>query len=196
MVRPTEEIDACVAAHRRVLTTVERLRDDDVRAPSLLPGWSRAHVIAHLARNADSHVWLFEGARIGEIRHQYPRAGMRETDIEASSAQTADALVHDLRRSCDALERAWHDLDDDLWERECVVTTGSRAVSELVFRRLREVEVHHVDLGEAYSSADWPDTYVEGELRRRLAGLASRADHRALVEWLIGRQPAPELGRW
>jgi hypothetical protein len=65
---------------------------------------------------------------------------MRETDIEAGAARTAHELAHDLGRSCDALERAWHDLDDDLWEHEGVVTPGPRATSELVFRRLREVD--------------------------------------------------------
>jgi len=31
----------------------ERWTDADVRAPSLLPGWTRGHVLSHIARNAD-----------------------------------------------------------------------------------------------------------------------------------------------
>ena len=179
-----------------MLTAVGRLSDEEVRGQSKLAGWSRAHVITHLARNADSHVWLFDGARLGEVRHQYPQPGIRERDIEAGATRTAVALALDLGGSCEALETAWSDLGDDLWEREGVVTPGSRTMSEIVFRRLREVEVHHVDLDVAYSSADWSTTYVEGELRRRLPGLANRADHPALVEWLLGRGPAPELTPW
>jgi hypothetical protein len=37
----------------RLLRTASRLSDADVRAPSLLPGGSRGHVLTHLARNAD-----------------------------------------------------------------------------------------------------------------------------------------------
>lgn len=170
--------------------------DEEVRAPSKLAGWSRAHVVTHLARNAESHVWLFEGARLGEVRHQYPQPEIRETDIEAGATRTAVELARDLGQSCEALETAWRNLGDDLWERTGVVTPGSRTMSEIVFRRLREVEVHHVDLDVGYSSADWSTTYVEGELRRRLPGLADRADRSALVEWLLGRAPAPELGPW
>ena len=174
-------MEACTAAHQRVLTAVCTLSDEQVRAPSLLPGWSRGHVITHLARNADSHVWLFDGARLGEVRSQYPQPGMREADIEAGAPRSADELAHDLRRSCEALEQAWRDLDDDLWERGGEVTPGRRSMSELVFRRLREVEVHHADLDVGYSSADWSSVYVERELRRRLAGLADRADHLSLI---------------
>ena len=194
--RPSEEIEACAAAHRRLLATVGTLSDDDVRGPSLLPGWTRAHVVTHLARNADSHVGLFEGARVGEVRRQYPQKGMRELDIESGASRTADELANDLRRSCAALEAAWRDLGDELWDRQGEVASGLRPMSEIVFRRLREVEVHHVDLDVSYTAADWSDVYVEGELRRRLAGLAGRANHRALVEWLLGRSAAPDLGPW
>ncbi|MER5808278.1 maleylpyruvate isomerase N-terminal domain-containing protein [Streptomyces sp. NPDC002033] len=51
-------------------TSVERLHgavatltDDDVRAPSLLPGWTRAHVLTHIARSADSRTRLLTAAR-------------------------------------------------------------------------------------------------------------------------------------
>ena len=37
-----------------------------IRQPSLLPGWSRAHVLGHLARNADALVRTLEGTRRGE----------------------------------------------------------------------------------------------------------------------------------
>jgi maleylpyruvate isomerase len=31
----------------------EPWHEADVRAPSLLPGWTRGHVLSHIARNAD-----------------------------------------------------------------------------------------------------------------------------------------------
>ena len=39
----------------RLLATAREL---DIAAPSLLPGWTRGHVITHIARNADGYVNL------------------------------------------------------------------------------------------------------------------------------------------
>jgi maleylpyruvate isomerase len=195
-VRPEDLIASCVAAHRRLLSAVDRLTDDKVLEPSLLPGWSRGHVITHLARNADSHVWLFDGAIAGEVRSQYPSLDKRSEDIEAGARRSAQALGHDLKTACARLESAWRDLNEDLWDREGVVVAGKRTMDELIFRRLREVEVHHVDLDVGYAPSDWPSAYIDGELRRRLPGLQDRADRRALVTWLLGRGEAPVLGPW
>ncbi|MFZ0768372.1 MAG: maleylpyruvate isomerase N-terminal domain-containing protein [Acidimicrobiales bacterium] len=194
--RPTEVIDVCVTSHHQLLNDVVQLTDNDLREPCRLPGWSRAHVLAHLARNADSHVWLFEGAMIGETRQQYPVEGMRDRDIEAGSTQSKDELFRDLKSSCRALEAAWDELDDNLWESLQNVGPGPRSMAEIVFRRLREVEIHHVDLDVEYFSSDWPELYVEDELRRQLLNLPNRADHTVLVEWLVGRREAPSLGPW
>jgi maleylpyruvate isomerase len=121
---------------------------------------------------------------------------MRDRDIESSSAQAKDDLLRDLKSSCRALEVAWDELDDDLWESFQNVGTGLRTMSDIAFRRLREVEIHHVDLDVEYSSSDWPDLYVEEELRRQLQNLPTRADHAVLVEWLVGRREVPKLGPW
>jgi len=196
MERPSELIGVCVASQDRLLAIAAQMSDGDLRAPSRLPDWSRAHVLAHLARNADSHAWLFEGAMIGESRRQYPETGMRERDIETGSALDKDALLGDLTRSCQELEAAWNSLDDDLWDFLAEVSPGPRTMAEILFRRLREVEVHLVDLDASYEASDWPEAYVEGELRRALRKLPDRADHAALVEWLIGRRSAPVLKSW
>ncbi len=196
MERPTSLIDVCVTSHDRLLATAARLNESELRSPSRLPGWTRAHVLAHLARNAESHAWLFEGAKIGESRRQYPEAGMRERDIESGSALDRDTLLADLTRACRELEASWNSLDDNLWEFLVEVKPVPRPLSEILFRRLREVEVHHVDLDASYRAADWPELYVEGELRRALHGLPDRADHTQLVEWLIGRGAPPTLASW
>jgi maleylpyruvate isomerase len=39
--------------------------------------------------------------------------------------------------------------------------------------RLTEVEVHHADLGTAYTAADWPDDFVDHLLGRRQRELAA-----------------------
>ena len=58
-------------------------------------------------------------------------------------------------------------------------------------RRLREVEMHHVDLGLGYEPSDWPEEYVEWELPMMLGTVPGRVrnpdDGRRLVAWLSGR---------
>ena len=46
--------------------------------PSLLPGWSRGHVLTHLARNADGAVNLLTWARTGVETPQYVSQEQRE----------------------------------------------------------------------------------------------------------------------
>jgi len=192
--RPTEVIEVCTASHAALIADASRLTEDDVRAPSRLPNWSRAHLLTHVARNADSMVWLFEGATLGESREQYPRPGMRETDIEAGSTRSTDEIVDDLVNACQALETVWSRVDDDLWD----LTAGvaQRTMAELAFRRLREVEIHHVDLDVGFEPANWHPFYVGEELRRQIEQLPDRADHVALVAWLTGRREVVDLDPW
>jgi maleylpyruvate isomerase len=132
----------------------------------------------------------------GETRHQYPIAGMREADIAVGSSLPVDQLLSGLSSSCRALEVAWDELNEDQWELTGIVTPGPSTMSEIVFRRLREVEVHHVDLDVGYGAADWPSIYVDGEIERSIRNLPDRADHVDLVKWLIGRGEAPSLSPW
>ena len=65
---------------------VDRLGDEELAADSALPGWSRAHVVAHLARNADALVNLLTWARTGVETPMYPSRAVRDADIETTAA--------------------------------------------------------------------------------------------------------------
>lgn len=196
MQRPVEHIRACADARGRLLDALSTLTDEQAAAPSLLPGWSRGHVITHLARKADGHVWLFEGALLAEVREMYPRPNMRENDIEAGAGRSAEELLLDLRAAFTRIEATFDNLPDDLWGREGIVQPGPRAMSEIVPRHLRDVEVHHVDLDLGYTPSDWSQVFVEAELAKRLPALADRADHAMLLAWLLGRADVPDLAAW
>lgn len=196
MPRPSETLLACAASHARLVADVANMSENNVREPSRLPNWSRAHLITHLARNADSFSWLVDGARLGERRQQYPEVGMRDRDIAAGSTRSKSELYEDLALVIEGLEVAWSKLGDDQWTIVQDGSSGELEMSEIVFRRLREVEIHHVDLDVGYSASDWPALYVEGELRRQLERLPGRADHTSLVAWLVGRSDVPEFDPW
>jgi maleylpyruvate isomerase len=121
---------------------------------------------------------------------------MQAEDIESGAGRPAAAVIEDVSDALHRLECAFDSLPDGLWDREGICAPGPRTMAEIVFRHLRDVEVHHADLGLGYTPEDWPEIYVEGELERRLPHLADRANRARLVAWLIGRGPAPELGPW
>ena len=64
-------LDEMAAATDRLLRSVDGLTEEDLAGPSLLPGWTRAHVLTHVARNADGFVNLVHAARTGEDREMY-----------------------------------------------------------------------------------------------------------------------------
>ena len=70
---PTDESLAWAgdgAAHLRGL--MSRMGEEAFAAPSLLPGWTRAHVLSHVARNADAMINLLRWAKTGVETPAYP----------------------------------------------------------------------------------------------------------------------------
>lgn len=195
------DLAGCAAAHVRLVERLADLDDRSARQPSSLPDWTVGHVITHLARNADSHVRMFDAAARGEIAWQYPSAQSREDEIEAGAPRPAVELIDDLRSSIDRLERTWRSAPATAWSGEGLNAQGPVPIDDLPFRRWREVEVHHADLGLGYAPADWPADYVKLELARLTMTWASRrsmgltdlpAAARELppttrLAWLLGR---------
>lgn len=170
------DIAGATAAHRRLETSIDGLTDEQARGASRLPGWTVAHVLAHLARNADSHVRMIEGASLGEVRDQYI-GGVegRTAEIDAGAERAAAELVADVRAANAALEASWRSAGDTAWAGQGMGTiAGPIPIADLPFRRWREVEVHHVDLGLGHGFAGWPADYVRLELARQARTWSSR----------------------
>ena len=154
-------IELCRAGHRRLIATVHGLDDEVVLRPSLLPGWSVGHVLTHLARNADGHARRLEGALRGEEVPRYPGGSAeRESDIEAGAARPAHELAADVTVSAERLEEVWAQSAEAGWPSRELLAGDTWRTPESPWRRLREVEVHHVDLGLDYRAEDWPEEYL------------------------------------
>ena len=145
------------AAERRLLDTLAGLTDDDVRRPSLLPGWTVGHVLSHLARNADALVNLCDWARTGVRKPMYASLEAREADIAEGAPRPVAVQVQDLVAAEARLLERFEDLPDVAWLTEVTWPSGvTRTADQIVVARLNEVEVHHVDLGLGYSFDDVP----------------------------------------
>jgi maleylpyruvate isomerase len=104
--------DTLDLATQRLIDEARLLNGADLRAPSLLPGWSRAHVLAHLARGADAMRSLLAGARAGQDRPAYASSEARDAAIETSAAAEASDLATDLASSSMALRTVARQLPD------------------------------------------------------------------------------------
>ena len=202
---PEDDIARVAEAHARLVASLESLTDDDVRRPSLLPDWSVAHVLTHVARNADSHVRRTEAAVRGEMVDQYPGGvEARAAEIEAGAGRTAAELVERVRATAAAVDDVWRTLSPAAWEgRSRDVSGRERSLFELPSRRWQEVEVHSVDLGLGVTHRDWPEDFVLVWLPRIREWAAAQApetvaasdfeDPRDELAWLYGRLTRADL---
>ena len=133
----------------------------DLEAPSLLPGWSRRHVAAHLSLNAEALGNLVHWARTGEERPMYPSADARNADIEEGTARSADELRSWFEESAAALTAAMSTLSDAQWQAQVRTAQGDPIpATRIPWMRSREVLIHAVDLGTGITFADLPDGFL------------------------------------
>jgi maleylpyruvate isomerase len=210
---PVDVIAHVSDAQQRFLAAIRDLDEGAVKRNSLLPGWSVGHVMAHVARNADSHVRRCEAAARGEIVEQYSGgyAG-RAAEIESTATRTAVELIADVRATGEQLERSWASLADEGWMMLTIDVGGrERLLTALPSRRWQELEVHMVDLGVGVTHRHWGDDFVGAFLPRVRASLSYRLregvrlpsvrtlDERDELAWLYGRlrrDDLPELAPW
>ncbi|MGW6200047.1 maleylpyruvate isomerase family mycothiol-dependent enzyme [Kribbella sp. NPDC055110] len=134
----------------------------DLEAPSLLPGWSRRHVAAHLSLNAEALGNLVHWARTGEERPMYPSPEARNADIEAGTSRSADELRSWFDESATGLDAAMAALTDDQWQAEVQTAQGAPIpATRIPWMRSREVLIHAVDLGTGLTFADLPPDFLE-----------------------------------
>lgn len=200
------DVRGATAAHAKLEAALADLTDAQVLAPSLLPNWTVAHVLTHIARNADSNVLMLGAANRGEIGTQYPGGfEQRNADIENGASRSAAELIADVAAANRRLEAAWAATTSDAWEGTGQTVVGPVPIGALPFRRWRETVVHHADCGlagnAAFSWRDWPDDYVRLELQQMTMLWASRkpmgmttlptaalaVDDRHRVAWMMGR---------
>ncbi|MET7862498.1 maleylpyruvate isomerase family mycothiol-dependent enzyme [Micromonospora taraxaci] len=203
------EVDAATS---RLLRTAASFDAADLAAASLLPGWTRGHVLAHLARNADGFVNLLTAARTGRDLPMYASLEVRATDIETGSGRPPVAHLDDLRRSADLFAEAVAAMPAEAWAATVQARRGPWPAALLVWGRLREIEVHHLDLAADYRAADWSDTFTHRLLREAASHHAMGPTPPSVVlrldgsahEVVIGDRdgapivagPAPDLAAW
>ena len=139
---------------------LDALADEDLAASSRLPDWSRAHVVAHLARNADALVNLLTWARTGVETPMYPSREVRDAEIVSTAAQTPADLRADYAAACSRLAVTLETLPAAAWT--ATVRNGQGRMvpaTDVPWMRAKEMWVHGVDLGAGLTFADAPPDF-------------------------------------
>ena len=172
-------LGAVERATERLIDIARQLDDDALQRPSLLPGWTRAHVLAHLARNADGLVNLLVWARTGVEHAMYASAADRDADIEEGATRGQWLLLEDLGASSARFADAVRAMPERAWSAE-VVSDEPVPAHDIPRMRLRELRVHSVDLDHDFGFGDIPAPELEQVLEDVVQEFGGREDVPAL----------------
>ncbi|MQA94078.1 MAG: maleylpyruvate isomerase family mycothiol-dependent enzyme [Streptosporangiales bacterium] len=218
-----EPLSLLATSTERLLATVDGLSQDAVTERSTLPGWTRGHVLAHIAYNADGLRNLVAWARTGEKTPMYASPESRNADIEAGAPRPLAAHREHLARGAEALAADLAALPAGRLDAEVFLLNGKKLLGrDLAWQRMAEVEIHHVDLDAGHTPEDWPPALVSWIMDRTVVGFRNRdgmpaveitatdtgrtarlgpdgdaqvvtGPEHALFAWLCGRSPGHDL---
>jgi maleylpyruvate isomerase len=175
--QPVEELlQELSAATDALVDGIGGLTDADARGPSLLPAWTRGHVLTHLARNADGGTRLLGWARTGVPSYEYESVAARAEAIEDGAGRRAVVLLADVSAASAAFAEAAAVMPADAWQHMVTWTTGQQSpAGHVVQSRLAEVLIHHVDLDLGFGPDRWPPVFVHEMLGVAVDALNERS---------------------
>jgi maleylpyruvate isomerase len=172
-------LEQITEATAHLLATVADLTDDDLRAPSLCEGWTRGHVLTHIARNADGLSNMLNTAATGEVTPMYESVDQRNADIEAGSSRPVGEQLADLRASAGRFADAFAAAQAaGNWTAPVYRVPGATSYPafEVPAKRLGEVLIHHVDLDLDFTPAHWSDAFTDECFADTLGRFESRPE--------------------
>ena len=210
------------AGQRAIEERVASLDDAAVAGPSRLPGWTRGHVLTHVARNADALVNLLTWARTGTPTPMYPSTEARNAGIEAGAARPIAEQRDDLAGTARRFMETARAVGPDDWAGMVQSAQGRHIPgSEIPWMRAREVWIHLADLDAGvgfealpddvacalvYDVAGWMDGRVDQRVEIVCPGVRAvfggapeqrplriHGTPQALAEWLVGRSRGEAL---
>lgn len=141
---------------------LNELSDAELNEPSLLPGWSRRHLVAHVGYNARALTHLTEWAASGVETPMYATPETRNEEIEYGATLSPLALRNLSDHAIVHLNVEWRDLPKEAWSHTVRTAQGrSVPVSETAWMRAREVWLHAIDLGNGASFDDLPAEFID-----------------------------------
>ncbi|MER7787335.1 maleylpyruvate isomerase family mycothiol-dependent enzyme [Streptomyces sp. NPDC097640] len=210
-------VAAVLDGHQRLRTVLDGLTEAAAREPSALPGWSRAHVLAHIDGVGSALARQVRFAMQGELVEVYDGGRpARDAGIEAGAKRTADELRHAVAETLTEVEGALTAVGPQDWERP--VRYRDSDVRGVALCWWRELEFHTADTLLGRGPGDWSRDFcahaldflaprapldtrltleaADGPERRTYGSgepLTVRGRLADLTAWLAGRTPAGPL---
>jgi len=192
------------------LRSVDALSPEELAAPSLLPRWSRAHVVAHVALHGFAMAGVLDALGRGGTGAMYPSDQQRDADIDELVAAGPDELRHRVLASTTRFADQVEAMPRGGWEGAYnrLPEGPTWPAVTIVATRRREVEVHHTDLGLSYAPQDWPEDFVVELLDAVTVDHAGSGPFGVRAtdlgrDWTVGGDGGPtvmgagsDLGRW
>jgi maleylpyruvate isomerase len=155
------------------------ISEADLEGPSLVPSWTRRHVVAQVGYQARALTRLTEWAASGVRTPMYASEHQRREEIEDGATLPDRALRGLVRHSAVHLDVEWRDLSGSAWDAVVALPDGIEITArDTPWIRAREIWLRSVDLNSGGSFLDFPP------------GLLDRLLVEAAVGW---RGPAPVL---
>ena len=217
--QPPAEVHRWLAeATQRLLGHTIGISESDWHQPTALPGWTRAHLATHLARNADYLANALAAITADEPQPARASAAEERRILDDGAERSGLELQIDLDTSAGALQRAIDAVTD--WTRASVILHGRPwPLDRLPLARLNELELHHYDLNPEWdlnsltpNEAGWLLRWVVDRRQHEQLGsirvvgpsvrcelgegeprLEVRGSEVELWLWLSGRGPAGRL---
>jgi maleylpyruvate isomerase len=153
---------------------LNKLSDDELGAPSLVPGWTRRHVVAQVGYQARALTRLTEWAASGRQRAMYESDVARITEIENGSTLSSPALRGLFRHAAVHLDVEWRDLPGPAWEKPLALPDGRLITArDTGWLRAREVWLRAVDLDAGGSFFDMPPVFLDVLLKECISRWSS-----------------------
>jgi maleylpyruvate isomerase len=131
-------------ATQRLLGHTIALTEQAWHQPTCLPGWTRAHVATHLARNAEYFDTSIQAALAGQPQPELAPAEQRRQVLEVGAERRGLELQIDLDATAGALQNTIESVPG--WTGNVRIDGVELPLSAVPLARLHEVCVHHLDL--------------------------------------------------
>lgn len=148
--------------------------------PSLLPGWDRSHLLAHVDGFARAMARQLASAQTGELNPMYDGGQpARNERIELTALMAPEALRTRVAEALELLATGINTIPANGWDAETGYRPGA-VVRDCAFAAWRELLIHASDLGLGSSPLDWSREFCS-HLFESLAGRIP-ADHRVMFQ--------------
>jgi maleylpyruvate isomerase len=163
------------------------IKDEDLDVASMIPRWTRRHVIAYIAYQARQLALMIEAVHDGSPVPVFDTQTMSKL-IEDGATLPARALRNLFDHAEVHLNVVWRDLSADNWAAAVMLDGTQVGIRETPWIRARAVWVHAVDLASQGTFLDFPVVLLN-ELLNDLGKTASFAkfslERRSSDCWII-----------